>query len=96
MLTFGAIVSGIGVAFVAGNLTGMPDINVTATFPPAYDFWFQVVLVAVSLVAITVTEQSPVRLVLPTMAVGIVGTSCCWASPRSGWGTAWDPRSRPS
>jgi len=73
MLTFGAIVSGIGVAFVAGNLTGMPDINVTATFPPAYDFWFQVVLVAVSLVAITVTEQSPVRLVLPTMAVGIVG-----------------------
>ena len=38
MLTFGALVAGISVAFVFGAMMGMEEIDVTETFPPAYDF----------------------------------------------------------
>ena len=34
MLTFGALVAGIAVGFVVGDMTGMEAIDVTETFPP--------------------------------------------------------------
>jgi uncharacterized membrane protein YjjP (DUF1212 family) len=73
MLTFGALVAGIAVAFVVGDMTGMETINVTETFPPAYLLWVQVVLVAIAVVAIGITEQTAWKLLLPTAAVGVVG-----------------------
>ncbi|CAH0183612.1 hypothetical protein SRABI83_01488 [Arthrobacter sp. Bi83] len=73
MLTFGALVAGIAVAFVVGDMTGMETINVTETFPPAYVLWVQVVLVAIAVVAIGITEQTAWKLLLPTAAVGVVG-----------------------
>ena len=73
LLTFGALVAGIAVAFVAGQLTGMQGIDVTQTFPPAYDLWVLVILVAVAVMAIGVTEQTTWQLLLPTAAVGVAG-----------------------
>jgi uncharacterized membrane protein YjjP (DUF1212 family) len=73
MLTFGALVAGIAVALVVGDLTGMEQIDVTKTYPPAYDFWVVVILIAVAVVAIGITEQTTWPLLLPTAAVGVVG-----------------------
>ena len=73
LLTFGALVAGIAVAFVVGDMTGMEPIDVTETFPPAYLLWVQVVLVAIAVVAIGITEQTAWKLLLPTAAVGVVG-----------------------
>ncbi|XAS68379.1 threonine/serine exporter family protein [Micrococcaceae bacterium Sec5.7] len=73
MLTFGALVAGIAVAFLVGAMTGMQAINVTKTFPPAYDLWFVVVLIAIAVIAIGITEQTAWKLLLPTAAVGVVG-----------------------
>ncbi|MGG5171716.1 threonine/serine ThrE exporter family protein [Pseudarthrobacter sp. J1738] len=73
MLTFGALVAGIAVAFVLGDMTGMAEIDVTATFPPAYPFWVLVGFVAIAVVAIGITEQTSWKLLLPTAAVGVVG-----------------------
>jgi uncharacterized membrane protein YjjP (DUF1212 family) len=73
MLTFGALVAGIAVALVVGDLTGMEQIDVTKTYPPAYDFWVVVILIAIAVVAIGITEQTAWPLLLPTAAVGVVG-----------------------
>lgn len=73
MLTFGALVAGIAVAFVVGDMTGMEPIDVTETFPPRYDLWVVVVLIAIAVLMIGITEQTSVKLLLPTAAVGVVG-----------------------
>ena len=73
MLTFGALVAGIAVGFVVGAMTGMQSIDVTETFPPKYPLWVLVPLVAIAVVAIGVTEQTSLKLLLPTAAVGVVG-----------------------
>ncbi|WP_136609213.1 threonine/serine exporter family protein [Sinomonas albida] len=72
-LTFAALVAGIAVAFLVGQLLGVSRIDVTETFPPAYPYWVQVLLIATSVMAIAVTEQTSRRLVLPTAFVGLVG-----------------------
>jgi uncharacterized membrane protein YjjB (DUF3815 family) len=51
----------------------MQGIDVTQTFPPAYDLWVLVILVAVAVMAIGVTEQTTWQLLLPTAAVGVAG-----------------------
>ena len=48
MLTFGALVAGIAVGFVVGDMTGMEPIDVTETFPPAYPLWAVVILIAIA------------------------------------------------
>ena len=48
MLTFGALVAGIAVGFVVGDMTGMESIDVTETFPPAYPSWVVVILIAIA------------------------------------------------
>lgn len=73
LLTFGALVSGISVAFVAGQMSGMQPIDVTQTFPPAYGLWVLVIFTALAVMAIGVTEQTPWNLLLPTAAVGVAG-----------------------
>ncbi|MEE2523185.1 threonine/serine exporter family protein [Pseudarthrobacter sp. J75] len=73
LLTFGALVAGIAVAFLVGQLTGMQPIDVTQTFPPAYDLWVLVLLTAIAVMAIAITEQTSWNLLLPTAAVGIAG-----------------------
>jgi uncharacterized membrane protein YjjP (DUF1212 family) len=73
MLTFGALVAGIAVGFVVGDMTGMEPIDVTETFPPAYPWWAVGIMVAVAVVAIGITEQTSWQLLLPTAAIGVVG-----------------------
>ncbi|MEA5454210.1 threonine/serine exporter family protein [Sinomonas sp. JGH33] len=72
-LTFAALVAGIAVAFLVGELLGVARIDVTQTYPPAYPYWVQVLLIGVSVAAIAVTEQTARRLVLPTALVGVAG-----------------------
>jgi uncharacterized membrane protein YjjP (DUF1212 family) len=73
MLTFGALVAGIAVGFVVGDMTGMEPIDVTKTFPPKYDLWVIVILIAIAVLMIGITEQTSWKLLLPTAAVGVVG-----------------------
>jgi len=73
MLTFGALVAGIAVGFVVGDMTGMDPIDVTKTFPPKYDLWVIVILIAIAVLMIGITEQTSWKLLLPTAAVGVVG-----------------------
>lgn len=72
-LTFAALVAGISVATAVGELLGISRIDVTETFPPAYPYVVEVLLIGVAVAAIAVTEQSARRLVLPTAAVGVAG-----------------------
>jgi uncharacterized membrane protein YjjB (DUF3815 family) len=91
LLTFGAIVAGIAVAFVVGELTGMQRIDVTQTFPPAYDLWVLVIFVAVAVMAIGITEQTSWQLLLPTAAVGVAGYLVLLAASQLGVGDRFSP-----
>jgi uncharacterized membrane protein YjjP (DUF1212 family) len=73
VLTFGALVAGIAVAFVLGSKTGMEEIDVTQTFSPTYDLWALVTFIAVAVMAIGITEQTAWKLLIPTAAVGMAG-----------------------
>ncbi|WP_430297195.1 threonine/serine ThrE exporter family protein [Sinomonas sp. B1-1] len=72
-LTFAALVAGIAVATAVGELLGIERIDVTETFPPAYPYIVQVLLIGAAVASIAITEQTSRRLVLPTAAVGVVG-----------------------
>jgi len=91
MLTFGALVAGIAVGFVVGDMTGMEPIDVTKTFPPRYDLWVLVILVAIAVLAIAITEQTSWKLLLPTAAVGIVGYLVLIAGDAMGIGSRFGP-----
>lgn len=91
VLTFGALVAGIAVAFVVGALTGMQTIDVTQTFPPAYPLWVLVIFVAVAVMAIGVTEQTSSRLLLPTAGVGVVGYLVLLGAGTLGIGDRFSP-----
>ncbi|WP_349643221.1 threonine/serine exporter family protein [Arthrobacter sp. zg-Y1143] len=72
-LTFGALVAGIAVALVAGALFGMGRLNVTDVASSQYSFPVTVLLLAIALATICIVEQSPRRLVLPTVLIGVAG-----------------------
>ncbi|MCQ1953984.1 threonine/serine exporter family protein [Arthrobacter sp. zg-Y238] len=72
-LTFGALVAGIAVALVMGALMGMGRLNVTDVTSSQYSFPVTLLLLAVALGTICIVEQSPRRLVLPTVLIGTVG-----------------------
>lgn len=91
LLTFGAIVAGIAVAFVMGAMTGMRSISVTETFPPAYDVWVLVIFIAIAVMAIGVTEQTSWELLLPTAAVGVVGYFVLLGAASIGVGDRFSP-----
>lgn len=90
-LAFGAIVAGIGVAFVLGERLGSQPIDVTQTFPDAYPLWGQAILIAIAVVAIGVTEQTQLKMLLPTAAVGLVGFFALWAATALGLGDRLSP-----
>jgi uncharacterized membrane protein YjjP (DUF1212 family) len=91
LLTFGAVVAGIAVAFVVGDRIGMEPIDVTETFPPAYPLWAQVIMVAIAVVAIGITEQTDWKLLLPTAAVGVVGHLALISGEMLGVGPNFSP-----
>lgn len=91
VLTFGALVAGIAVAFVVGSMTGMQEIDVTETFAPAYDLWVLVILTALAVMAIGVTEQTAWKLLLPTAAVGVAGYLVLLAGGALGLGDRFSP-----
>lgn len=90
-LTFGALVAGIAVALVVGTVTGMKEIEVTETFPPAYDWWALIILTAVAVLAIGITEQTAWKLLLPTAGVGVVGYLVLWGATAFGVGDRFSP-----
>ena len=90
-LTFGALVAGIAVALVVGTVTGMEEIEVTETFPPAYDWWALIILTAVAVLAIGITEQTAWKLLLPTAGVGVVGYLVLWGATVFGVGDRFSP-----
>ncbi|WP_458113314.1 threonine/serine exporter family protein [Arthrobacter sp. R1-13] len=91
VLTFGALVAGIAVALVVGTVTGMEEIEVTETFPPAYDWWALIILTAVAVLAIGITEQTAWKLLLPTAGVGVVGYLVLWGATALGVGDRFSP-----
>jgi uncharacterized membrane protein YjjP (DUF1212 family) len=91
LLTFGAVVAGIAVGFVVGQLTGSEPIDVTKTFPPAYDLWVVVILTAIAVIMIGITEQTSSKLLIPTAAVGVVGYLVLIACDALGLGSRFAP-----
>ncbi|HKU28956.1 MAG TPA: threonine/serine exporter family protein [Arthrobacter sp.] len=91
ILTFGAIVAGIAVAVVVGDLVGTANIDVTQTFPEAYPLWGQAILIAIAVIAIGITEQTQLKLLLPTAAVGVVGYFVLWGAGVLGMGDRLSP-----
>jgi uncharacterized membrane protein YjjP (DUF1212 family) len=91
ILTFGAIVAGIAVAVVVGGLIGSVAIDVTQTFPEAYPLWGQAILIAIAVIAIGITEQTLLKLLLPTAAVGLVGYFVLWGASTLGFGDRLSP-----
>ena len=91
VLIFGALVAGIAVAFVVGSRTGMPEIDVTETFSPAYDLWVLVIFTALAVMAIAVTEQTSWKLLLPTAAVGVAGYLVLLGATSLGIGDRFSP-----
>ena len=90
-LTFGAIVAGIAVALVAGALAGMPRLEVTEVASSQYPFAVTVLALAVALATISITEQSPANLVLPTVLIGAGGFLVSVASEAVGIGPRLTP-----
>ncbi|WP_426302275.1 threonine/serine ThrE exporter family protein [Arthrobacter sp. R-11] len=90
-LTFGAIVAGIAIALVLGDRLGSQAIDVTQTFPDAYPLWAQALLIGVAVLAIGVTEQTQLRLLFPTAAVGLVGFFVLWGASTLGLGSRLSP-----
>ncbi|MBT2533151.1 threonine/serine exporter family protein [Arthrobacter sp. ISL-48] len=91
ILTFGALVAGIAAAFVLGSMTGMPKIDVTTTFAPAYDLWVLVIFIAVAVMAIGITEQTTWKLLVPTAAVGMAGYLVLLGAESLGIGDRFSP-----
>ena len=90
-LTFGAIVAGIAVALVVGALVGMPRLEVTEVLPSPYPFAVTLLMLAVALATISITEQSPANLVLPTVLIGVGGFLVSVASEAAGIGPRLTP-----
>jgi uncharacterized membrane protein YjjP (DUF1212 family) len=91
LLTFGALVAGIAVAFVVGSKAGMQEIDVTETFSPAYSLWVVVIFIAVAVIAIGITEQTAWKLLLPTAAVGVAGYLVLLGAGNLGIGDRFSP-----
>ena len=91
ILTFGAIVAGIAIALVLSERLGTGAIDVTQTFPDAYPLWAQAFLIGVAVLAIGITEQTQLKLLVPTAAVGLVGFFVLWGASYVGMGNRLSP-----
>lgn len=72
-LTYTAIVSGISTALVISSVLGWDSVDVHQIDKIAYPAWLLVILVAVAIIAGAVTEQSSVKLLLPTAGIAVGG-----------------------
>ncbi|WP_442951290.1 threonine/serine ThrE exporter family protein [Paenarthrobacter sp. Z7-10] len=72
-LIFGAIVSGIAVALVFGALFGSQRFDVTDPLSGALPLWATLPLVVLATIAISIAEQTRMKLLLPTGVVGLIG-----------------------
>ncbi|TAP26025.1 threonine/serine exporter family protein [Arthrobacter sp. S41] len=72
-LTYGAILSGIAAALVVSDLLGGEEVDVHQIVTTEYPAWLLLLLVAVAIVAGAISEQSAVRLLLPTAGIAIGG-----------------------
>jgi len=72
-LTYGAILSGIAAALVISDAFGGEEVDVHQIVTTEYPAWLLVLLVAVAIVAGAVTEQSALRLLLPTAGIAVGG-----------------------
>lgn len=72
-LTFGAIVAGIAVALVTSAVFGGDRLDVADEITASLPLYWVVVLVALATVAICIAEQTAIKLLLPTMAVAMIG-----------------------
>ncbi|WP_082000393.1 threonine/serine exporter ThrE family protein [Arthrobacter sp. PAMC 25486] len=72
-LTFGAIVAGIAVALVTSAVFGADRLDVADTITASLPLYWVLVLVALATVAICIAEQTAIKLLLPTMAVALIG-----------------------
>ncbi|WP_343206267.1 threonine/serine ThrE exporter family protein [Arthrobacter yangruifuii] len=90
-LTFGALVAGIAVALVLGALMGMGRLNVTDVVASQYPFAVTLLLLAIALGTICIVEQSPRRLVLPTVLIGVAGFLVYQAAESGGMGPRLTP-----
>lgn len=72
-LVFAAIVAGIAVALVFGNLIGVPQLDVTTSDGSLYPLPVVAVLVFIAVAMICVAEQTDMKLVLPTSLIGVTG-----------------------
>lgn len=72
-LIYGAILCGIATALVISDLLGGEKVDVHKIVQTEYPTWLLVVLVGVAIVAGAVTEQSALRLLLPTAGIAVGG-----------------------
>ncbi|MEF9873370.1 MAG: threonine/serine exporter family protein [Glutamicibacter sp.] len=72
-LIYGAILCGIATALVISDLLGGEKVDVHQIVQTDYPAWLLVVLVGVAIVAGAVTEQSALRLLLPTAGIAVGG-----------------------
>ncbi len=72
-LIYGAILSGIAAALVISDVLGGEEVDVHQIVTTQYPAWLLVVLVAVAIIAGAVSEQSSVRLLLPTAGIAVGG-----------------------
>ncbi|UYQ78112.1 threonine/serine exporter family protein [Glutamicibacter sp. JL.03c] len=72
-LTYGAILSGIAAALVISDAFGGEEVDVHQIVTTEYPAWLLVLLVAVAIAAGAVTEQSALRLLLPTVGIAVGG-----------------------
>lgn len=70
---FAGIVSGIAVALVLGLMLGIEQLDVIASQGSIYPLPVVVLLVFIAVAMICIAEQTDVKLVLPTAAVGVLG-----------------------
>lgn len=72
-LIYGAILCGIATALVISDLLGGEKVDVHQIATTEYPAWLLVILVGVAIVAGAVTEQSALRLLLPTAGIAVGG-----------------------
>lgn len=90
-LTFGAIVAGISVALVTSALFGTDRLNVAEPIAGTLPLIWVLLLVALATAAISIAEQTAVRLLIPTMCVAVVGYLLYYLGLEFGLGSRFAP-----
>lgn len=90
-LTFGAVVSGIAVGLVLGQMFGAAKLDPTRIPATGYPIGVLALLVVVAVLMIGISEQTSPKLLLPTGLVGLVGYAVLVLSEAAGVGDRLSP-----